>query len=142
MPLTKAQTSLTGALTPATELKGTSASFGKEVYFYTLPNGKTDPTNRTKLVIAGTFKNNTSDSGTKVYYPVPINAKSENSGDVKPAVDGTTPYAVYPNKVYNCTVNIKAKGASTPNESLVPQTVSVTVTVEPYNLADQTTNFE
>ena len=133
----------TGALTPATELNRTSGSFGKEVYFYTLPNGKTDPTNRTKLVIAGTFKNNSSDVvGTKVYYPVPINAKFENSGDVKPAVDGTTPYAVYPNKVYNCTVNIKAKGASTPNESLDPQTASVTVTVEPYNSADQTTNFE
>lgn len=133
----------TGALTPATELNRTSGSFGKEVYFYTLPNGKTDPTNRTKLVIAGTFKNTSSDVvGTKVYYPVPINAKFENSGDVKPAVDGTTPYAVYPNKVYNCTVNIKAKGASTPNQSLDPQTASVTVTVEPYDPANQTTNFE
>ena len=133
----------TGDLIPATELNRTSSSFGKEVYFYTLPNGKTDPTNRTKLVIAGTFKNNSSDVvGTKVYYPVPINAKFENSGVVKPAVDGTTPYAVYPNKVYNCTVNIKAKGASTPNQSLDPQTASVTVTVEPYDKADQTTNFE
>ena len=56
--------------------------------------------------------------------------------------DGTTVYAVYPNRVYNCTVNIKAKGAATPNESLEPQTASVTVTVEPYNSADQTTNFE
>lgn len=133
----------TGALTPATELKGTSASFGKEVYFYTLPNGKTDLTNRTKLVIAGTFKNNTSDSGTKVYYPVPINATFDNSGNVTAATgSSTTVYAVYPNRVYNCIVNIKAKGAKTPNESLEPQTVSVTVTVEPYNSADQTTNFE
>ena len=133
----------TGALTPATELNRTSGSFGKDVYFYTLPNGKTELANRTKLVIAGTFKNNSSDVvGTKVYYPVPINAKFENSGDVKPAVDGTTPYAVYPNKVYNCTVNIKAKGASTPNQSLDPQTASVTVTVVPYSSADQTTNFE
>jgi hypothetical protein len=131
----------TGTLTP-TELKGTSGSFGKEVYFYTLPNGKTDLANRTKLVIAGTFKNNDSDPGTKVYYPVPINAKFEKSGDVKPAVDGTTVYAVYPNKVYNCTVNIKAKGVSTPNESLEPQTASVTVIVKPYTPADQTTNFE
>lgn len=133
----------TGALTSATELKGTSASFGKEVYFYTLPNGKTDLDNRTKLVIAGTFKNNDSDPGTKVYYPVPINATFDNSGNVTAATGGsTTVYAVYPNRVYNCTVNIKAKGASTPNESLEPQTVSVTVTVEPYNPADQTTNFE
>lgn len=129
----------TGALTP-TELKGTSGSFGKEVYFYTLPNGKTELANRTKLVIAGTFKNNTSDRGTKVYYPVPINAKFDNSGNVT-AAEGTK-YAVYPNKVYNCTVNIKAKGALSPNESLEPQTASVTVTVEPYNPADQTTNFE
>ena len=133
----------TGALTPATELKGTSGSFGKEVYFYTLPNGKTDLANRTKLVIAGTFKNNTSDAGTKVYYPVPINATFDNSGNVTAATGGsTTKYAVYPNRVYNCTVNIKAKGALTPNESLEPQTASVTVTVEPYNKADQTTNFE
>ena len=131
----------TGTLTP-TELKGTSGSFGKEVYFYTLPNGKTDLDNRTKLVIAGTFKNNTSDAGTKVYYPVPINAKFDNSGNVTAAGEGTTKYAVYPNRVYNCTVNIKAKGASTPNESLEPQTASVTVTVEPYTPADQTTNFE
>ena len=130
----------TGAFTSPTELKGTSASFGQEVYFYTLPNGKTDLANRTKLVIAGTFKNNTSDPGTKVYYPVPINAKFDNSGNVT-AAEGTK-YAVYPNKVYNCTVNIKAKGAPTPNESLEPQTASVTVTVEPYNPADQTTNFE
>ena len=131
----------TGALTP-TELKGTSGSFGKDVYFYTLPNGKTELANRTKLVIAGTFKNNTSDAGTKVYYPVPINAKFDNSGNVTAAGDGTTVYAVYPNRVYNCTVNIKAKGASTPNESLDPQTASVTVTVEPYDSADQITNFE
>lgn len=131
----------TGALTPK-ELAGTSASFDQEVYFYTLPNGKTDLDNRTKLVIAGTFKNNTSDTGTKVYYPVPINAKFDNSGNVTAAGDGTTKYAVYPNRVYNCTVNIKAKGALTPNESLEPQTASVTVTVEPYNSADQTTNFE
>ena len=131
----------TGTLTP-TELKGTSGSFGKEVYFYTLPNGKTELANRTKLVIAGTFKNNTSDAGTKVYYPVPINAKFDNSGNVTAAGEGTTKYAVYPNRVYNCTVNIKAKGASTPNESLEPQTASVTVTVEPYTPADQTTNFE
>ena len=134
----------TGALTSAAELKGTSGSFGKEVYFYTLPNGKTDLANRTKLVIAGTFKNNTSDPGTKVYYPVPINATFDNSGNVTAATGGgsTTVYAVYPNRVYNCTVNIKAKGASTPNESLEPQTVSVTVTVAPYNPANQTTNFE
>ena len=131
----------TGTLTP-TELKGTSGSFGKEVYFYTLPNGKTELANRTKLVIAGTFKNNTSDAGTKVYYPVPINAKFDNSGNVTAAGEGTTKYAVYPNRVYNCTVNIKAKGAATPNESLEPQTASVTVTVEPYTPADQTTNFE
>lgn len=130
----------TGALTPK-ELAGTSASFDQEVYFYTLPNGKTDLANRTKLVIAGTFKNNTSDTGTKVYYPVPINANFDNSGNVT-AADGNTKYAVYPNRVYKCTVNIKAKGASTPNESLEPQTASVTVTVEPYNSADQTTNFE
>lgn len=133
----------TGTLTPATELNRTSPSFGKEVYFYTLPNGKTELANRTKLVIAGTFKNNSSDVvGSKVYYPVPINAKFDNSGNVTAAGDGTTAYAVYPNKVYNCTVNIKAKGAPTPNESLEPQTASVTVTVEPYNPADQTTNFE
>ena len=133
----------TGALTSPTELKGTSASFGQEVYFYTLPNGKTDLANRTKLVIAGTFKNNTSDAGTKVYYPVPINATFDNSGNVTAATgSSTTVYAVYPNRVYNCTVNIKAKGAPTPNESLEPQTASVTVTVEPYNSADQTTNFE
>lgn len=131
----------TGALTPK-ELAGTSASFDQKVYFYTLPNGKTDLDNRTKLVIAGTFKNNTSDTGTKVYYPVPINAKFDNSGNVTAAGDGTTVYAVYPNRVYNCTVNIKAKGAATPNESLEPQTASVTVIVEPYNSADQTTNFE
>ena len=132
----------TGALTPK-ELAGTSASFDQEVYFYTLPNGKTDLDNRTKLVIAGTFKNNTSDTGTKVYYPVPINATFDNSGNVTAATgDGTTVYAVYPNRVYNCTVNIKAKGAATPNESLEPQTASVTVTVEPYTPADQTTNFE
>lgn len=133
----------TGALTSAAELKGTSGSFGKEVYFYTLPNGKTDLANRTKLVIAGTFKNNTSDPGTKVYYPVPINAIFDISGNVTAATGaGTTVYAVYPNRVYNCTVNIKAKGALTPNESLEPQTASVTVTVEPYKSADQTTNFE
>ena len=133
----------TGALTPATELNRTSPSFGKEVYFYTLPNGKTDLDYRTKLVIAGTFKNNSSDvTGTKVYYPVPINATFDNSGSVTAAGAGTTKYAVYPNRVYNCTVNIKAKGALTPNESLEPQTASVTVTVEPYNSADQTTNFE
>lgn len=123
------------------ELKGTSQSFGTTYYFYTMPNNKTDKDGRTKLVIKGTFKSSTSDNeGTTVYYPVPLNA---NYTDGKPAgAEGSTTFAVYANKNYQCKVTIKTKGALHPTDDVTPQQAAITVTVVPFTGFEQHTVFE
>lgn len=128
-----------------TELKGdntgSSHSFGTtHYYFYTMPNHKTDKDNRTKLVIKGTFKANSSDPGSTVYYPVPLNAHYTNG--TAAAADGSEVFAVHANKDYQCTVTIKTKGAANPTDDVTPQQATITVTVQPFAAATQTTFFE
>ena len=96
-----------------------------------------------KLIIAGTFKTNSSDAGTTVFYPVAINATYAADGTPSAATNGGADvFKVYPNKNYKCKVVIKTIGTIDPTKNLDPQTATVTVTVTDFVEASQTTTFE
>lgn len=131
----------TGKLT-SSALTSSSASFNSKAFFYAVPNANNaDNAKNMKLIIAGTFKTNSSDTGTKVFYPVAINATYDAAGNAT-AADGGTVFQVSPNKNYKCTVVIKTKGTTDPTKNLDPQTATVTVTVTDFDEAKQTTTFE
>lgn len=132
----------TGSLN-ATELAGTSAKYASAAYFYVTPSDDDTADGKMKLIIAGTFKTNSSDAGTTVFYPVALNAVTNADGSFSPApYGGTDKFKVYPNKNYVCKVVIKTKGTTDPTKNLDPQTATVTVTVTDFVDASQTTTFE
>lgn len=127
----------TGSLN-ATELAGTFAA-----YFYVTPSDDDTADGKMKLIIAGTFKTNSSDAGTTVFYPVALNAVTNDDGSFSPAINGgADKFKVYPNKNYVCKVVIKTKGTTDPTQNLDPQTATVTVTVTEFDEATQNTTFE
>ena len=139
---------LTTSELTGTPLKGedvasnTDASYGKNVYFYTMPNGQ-DGDKATKLVIAGLFTSAKAGITDKVvYYPLFLNAtvNSARTG-YDPAVPNSGVKKVYPNKNYNCTVVIRNIGANSPNTNLDPQTASISIEVKDFVTANQTTEF-
>lgn len=135
-PITTTPLAGTASVTPNTPIN----------VFYTMPNS--DVTNNTKLVIGGKFDSDGSGTSapTTVYYPVNINwvydTDSKTSGPADGGKGGPTAKAVYPNKNYICNITIKTKGADSPNTTIDPEDVSVTVTVTPFVEATQTTVFE
>lgn len=132
----------TGSLN-ATELAGTSAKYASAAYFYVTPSDDDTADGKMKLIIAGTFKTNSSDAGTTVFYPVALNAVTNDDGSFSPAINGgADKFKVYPNKNYVCKVVIKTKGTTDPTQNLDPQTATVTVTVTDFVEASQTTTFE
>lgn len=132
----------TGSLN-ATELAGTSAKYASAAYFYVTPSDDDTADGKMKLIIAGTFKTNSSDAGTTVFYPVALNAVTNADGSFSPAINGgADKFKVYPNKNYVCKVVIKTKGTTDPTKNLDPQTATVTVTVTDFVPASQTTTFE
>lgn len=119
---------------------GSDDTYDKQVYFYTMPNGKAD-NNATKLVIAGLFKA-TGVPEKVVYYPLFLNATVNSTGTgYDPAVSGSVAKKVYPNKNYNCTVVIRNIGADSPNTNLDPQTATISISVTDFVPANQTTEF-
>lgn len=132
----------------ATALSGDASAksgnkFGSTYYFYTMPNNKTEQGVRTKLVIKGTFKANSSDSGSPVYYPVPLNANYSNgTAAAADNVAGGKVFAVHANMDYQCKVTIKTKGAANPTDDVTPQQATINVTVLPFAAATQETVFE
>ena len=131
----------TGSLN-ATELAGTSAKYASAAYFYVTPSDDDTADGKMKLIIAGTFKTNSSDAGTTVFYPVALNAKTNDDGSFSPATHGSDKFKVYPNKNYVCKVEIKTKGTTDPTQNLDPQTATVNVSVTDFVDASQTTTFE
>lgn len=122
-------------------LKGEDASYGKQVFFYTMPNGQDDD-KATKLVIAGHFKSTKAGIDKDVYYPLFLNATVNSAGTgYDPAVSGSVAKKVYPNKNYYCTVVIRNIGAESPNTNLDPQTATISIKVTDFFKADQTTEF-
>lgn len=135
---------LSSAATGSTALKGTSDTYASKSYFYAVPNANNaDNAKNMKLIIAGTFKTNSSDAGTTVFYPVALNANYAADGTPSAATNGGAEvFKVYPNKNYKCTVVIKTKGTTDPTKNLDPQTATVTVKVTDFVEASQTTTFE
>lgn len=133
----------TGALPPLA-LTSSSASFNSKAFFYAVPNANNaDAAKNMKLIIAGTFKTNSSDGGTTVFYPVAINANYAADGTPSAATNGGAEvFKVYPNKNYKCKVVIKTIGTTDPTQNLDPQTATVTVTVTDFVEVSQTTTFE
>lgn len=133
---------LSSAATGSTPLNGTSAKYDSKSYFYVTPSDDNTDDGKMKLIIAGTFKTNSSDAGTTVFYPVALNANYDVNGTPSAATEGTDVFKVYPNKNYKCKVVIKKNGTKNPTEKLEPQTATVTVTVSNFEDASQTTTFE
>lgn len=134
---------LSSAATGSTALKGTFAKYASAAYFYVTPSDDDTADGKMKLIIAGTFKTNSSDVGTTVFYPVAINANYAANGTPSAATNGGAEvFKVYPNKNYVCKVVIKTKGTTDPTQNLDPQTATVTVTVTNFDEAKQTTTFE
>ena len=118
---------------------GSDATYDKNVYFYTMPNGQDDD-KATKLVIAGQFKATGVDK--VVYYPLFLNATVNSDGTgYDPAVSGSDAKKVYPNKNYDCKVVIRNIGADSPNTNLDPQTATISITVKDFVSATQHTEF-
>lgn len=145
---TYAQYLTTENLTSATALSGTATSTAK-AWFYTLPNDRVDNgatiTNNTKLVIAGTFKENKStiSAAEMVYYSLPINATYDASTHkyVKPANGAGCAFQVCPNQNYKCSVIIRTKGSSNPNTNLTPQAAEIKVEVADFVDVEQNAEF-
>ena len=134
---------LSSAATGSTALKGTSDTYASKSYFYVTPCDDASTNGKMKLIIAGTFKTNSSDAGTTVFYPVAINATYAADGTPSAATNGGTDvFKVYPNKNYKCKVVIKTIGTIDPTMNLDPQTATVTVTVDNFVDVSQTTTFE
>lgn len=134
---------LSSAATGSTALKGTSAKYASAAYFYVTPSDDDTADGKMKLIIAGTFKTNSSDGGTTVFYPVAINANYAADGTPSAATNGGAEvFKVYPNKNYVCKVVIKTKGTTDPTQNLDPQTAEITVSVKEFDPAKQTTTFE
>lgn len=132
---------LATAATSTSPLTGSStASFTAQPILYTIPNISTS--DKTILVIAGKFKKDGSGEGETVYYPLALNEHYDSSHPTGAAADGGTKSQTLAGKNYKCTVVIKTIGASNPWVTTGPQTADLTVNVEDWDDAAQTTTFE
>ena len=131
----------TTSATPLSSVSGGTASYTAKPILYTIPNSSTS--NKTILVIAGKFdKDGPASAATEetVYYPLALN---ENySTDPAGAADGGTKSQTLAGKNYKCKVVIKTIGASNPWVTTGPQTAVLTVSVDDWVDATQTTTFE
>ena len=131
---------LATAATGASALGTGSASYAVKPILYTIPNSNST-SNKTILVIAGNFKKDGSGAGETVYYPLALN-EDYSSDPAGAAADGGTKSQTVAGKNYKCTVVIKTIGASNPWVTTGPQTADLTVKVEDWDDAAQTTTFE
>ena len=131
---------LAKAITDASALGSGSASYTAKPILYTIPNS--DTSNKTILVIAGNFKKDGSGEGETVYYPLALNEHYDTLHPTGAAADGGTKSQTLAGKNYKCTVVIKTIGASNPWVTTGPQTAELTVNVENWDDATQTTTFE
>lgn len=132
-------TATTGA-TALSSVSGGTASYTAKPILYTIPNS--DTSNKTILVITGKFKKDGSGEGETVYYPLALNEHYDTSHPTGAAADGGTKSQTLAGKNYKCTVVIKTIGASNPWVTTGPQTADLTVNVEDWDDAAQTTTFE
>ena len=133
---------ITGA-TALSSASGGTASYTAKPILYTIPNSNST-SNKTILVIAGKFdKDGPASAATEetVYYPLALN-EDYSTDPAGAAADGATKSQTVAGKNYKCTVVIKTIGASNPWVTTGPQTADLTVKVEDWEDAAQTTTFE
>ena len=121
-------------------VSGGTASYTDKPILYTIPNSSAS--NKTILVIAGKFKKDGSATEETVYYPLALNEHYDTSHPTGAAADGGTKSQTLAGKNYKCTVVIKTIGASNPWVTTGPQTAELTVNVDDWEDAAQTTTFE
>lgn len=131
---------ITGA-TALSSASGGTASYTAKPILYTIPNSNST-SNKTILVIAGKFKKDASATEETVYYPLALNEHYDSSHPTGAAADGGTKSQTLAGKNYKCTVVIKTIGASNPWVTTGPQTAELTVNVDDWEDAAQTTTFE
>ena len=129
----------TTSTTALSSVSGGTASYPAKPILYTIPNS--DTSNKTILVIAGNFKKDGSGAGETVYYPLALN-EDYSTDPAGAAADGGTKSQTLAGKNYMCKVKIKTIGASNPWVTTGPQTAVLTVDVEDWDDATQTTTFE
>lgn len=132
---------LAKAITDASPLSTSNTSYTAQPILYTIPNSDAS-SNKTILVIAGNFKKDGSGAGETVYYPLALNEHYDSSHPTGTAADGGTKSQTSAGKNYKCKVVIKTIGASNPWVTTGPQTAELTVKVEDWEDAAQTTTFE
>lgn len=122
-------------------MSGTSIPYTTNFWFYLFPNASSS--NRTALVIEGTFKANSSDAGTTVYYPIIINKTQlnttiqEGDGTTMTTVDGSTNPrlgSIDRNKCYALMATIRTIGITDPDGTIDPASLSITVSVASWAL--------
>ncbi len=107
----------------------TSTASLNPYWYYTFPN---DNTKSTRLVIFGSFDPDGSGTAaaSDVYYPIVVNlAQTDTSIDNGPK-DGT----IARNVTYSINATIKSIGVTSPNETIAPGTLSLSVTVADWAL--------
>ena len=127
---------------PLSSVSGGTASYTAKPILYTIPNSSTS--NKTILVIAGKFdKDGPASAATEetVYYPLALN-EDYSTDPAGAAADGGTKSQTVAGKNYKCKVTIKTIGASNPWVTTGPQTAVLTVSVDDWVDATQTTTFE
>ena len=106
----------------------------KNHYFYTFPNGLTTPT---KLVISGKFyPNGTSGAFNYVYYPIDVNKDQVYTG-TPPVLVPNTGVGILRNTIYSISAKIFRPGVTDPDKPLDPASISLTITVTPWNKITQ-----
>lgn len=127
---------LTEATSGATEMKNTTTPYTKNFWFYLFPNASSSY--RTALVIEGLFKTNSSDTGTRMFYPIIINKTqlnttiTEKDGSTVTTVDGTSNPrlgSIDRNKTYALTATIRTIGTTDPDGTIEPASLSITVNI-------------
>lgn len=124
---------------PLSSASGGTASYTAQPILYTIPNISTS--DKTILVIAGKFKKDASATEETVYYPLALN-EDYSTDPAGTAADGGTKSQTVAGKNYKCKVVIRTIGASNPWVTTGPQTAVLTVNVEDWADATQTTTFE
>ena len=121
----------------------TQATSYPTVYtFFTMPimpSKNTNTTSKTKLIIEGTFTDNSGATST-VYYPIIINhvmagTYSDAGTTTAYTQQGTEDGLIAPNTYYKLMATIKTKGVSNVTDELTSAAITLTVTVNPWPTA-------
>ena len=117
---------LANSVTPPVDV---SVEHKTNYWFYILPN---EETTHTALVLEGTFKKNTSDAGSTIYYPIIINKNQAGTNII--GTPGTGTSNITRNNTYAIKATIKNIGTTDPMGDITPTSLELTVNVATWAL--------